>query len=61
MVQQEDIQQIIFTKREKNTIISIKTGDLKEGEFIKQRSEFYKIDVGKKEMFDTLPKDIYMQ
>lgn len=39
--------------------ISIITGDIDEGEFIKQRSEFHVIDVSKKEMFGTLPKDVY--
>lgn len=48
-----------FYENRKEYDISIITGDLEEGQFIKQRSEFYKIDVGKKEMFDTLPKDIY--
>lgn len=31
--------------------ISIITGDINEGDFIKQRSKFYKIDISKKEMF----------
>lgn len=39
--------------------ISLVTADINDSEFVKQRSEFFKIDVSKSEMFDVLPKDIY--
>lgn len=39
--------------------ISLVTVDIKECNFIEQRSQFFLIDVSKKESFKQLPKDIY--
>lgn len=39
--------------------IKLITGDIKECNFVSQRSEFLHFDVSKKESFEQLPKDIY--
>lgn len=39
--------------------IQLFTADLVESDFLKERSIFYKMDIGKENSFDQLPKDIY--
>jgi len=47
-----------YARRHENDIALI-TGDIKECNFVKQRSEYFHLDVSKKESFEQLPKDIY--
>lgn len=48
-----------FYERREEYGISLVTADLNSCSFIEERSEFHRVDVGKKEDFEKLPKDIY--
>ena len=48
-----------FNERQDEHGIKVLTADIEESDFVKQHSEFYKLDVSKKTDFDQLPKDIY--
>ena len=48
-----------FNERQDEHGINVLTADIEESDFVKQHSEFYKLDVSKKTDFDQLPKDIY--
>lgn len=48
-----------FFERKDEFQISLITADLESCPFIKERSEFHKVDISKKEAFDVLPKDLY--
>lgn len=47
-----------YLNENKNNI-ELLTADLNESDFLNERSTFYKMDIGQKESFDQLPKDIY--
>ena len=48
-----------FYERKEEYGISLLTADIEDSEFIKERSDYYRLDVSKKENFEQLPKDIY--
>ena len=48
-----------FYERRHEYGISLVTADLDSCPFIEERSEFYKVNISKKEEFEKLPKDIY--
>jgi len=47
-----------YERRDENNI-SLITADIVESKFLTDRSQFYKVDISKREEVDTLPKDIY--
>lgn len=48
-----------FNERKEEYGIKVLIGDIEESDFVKQNSDFYRIDVSKKDDFNQLPKDIY--
>jgi UDP-glucose 4-epimerase len=48
-----------FFERKDEFQFSLVTADLRSCPFIEKRSDFYKVDVSKKNEFDILPKDVY--
>lgn len=48
-----------FYERKSECDVSLVTADLQGCSFIKDRSDFYRVDVRNKEEFDSLPKDLY--
>jgi UDP-glucose 4-epimerase len=48
-----------FYERRHEYGINLITGDIKECNFVSQKSHFFHLDVSKKESFEQLPRDIY--
>ncbi|MCK9627022.1 MAG: NAD(P)-dependent oxidoreductase [Bacteroidales bacterium] len=48
-----------FYEKKQEFNISLITGDIKECNFVEQRSDFFHLDVSKNGSFEQLPKDIY--
>ena len=48
-----------FYERKNEHDITLVTADLNCSDFLTERSEFYQVDVSKKEQVESLPKDLY--
>lgn len=48
-----------FYERKEEHNISLVTADIQESAFVEERSEFYKIDISKKEEWSRIPSNIY--